>query len=222
MVNTTSYTFQGCTLTLTSQDTDGNTGIATLTGGGRFFKNSEVTVTAPEQPGYSFLGWYKDSYSGQPVSAAAAYTFVIREDMNLVAVYENAGTGLLHIIGSKYEVDDSGPQESSADFDKPVGKKVNLIYTGTDFQYWVNISNNIISTTPEYTFTMVGETTIRLVTSRDLETQQSVYVRGRRTHFPVRSRPRWASSLKSGSSKERMRRRLPARSPQRSPTTTQL
>ena len=176
VVNTTSYTFQGCTLTLTSQDTDGNTGIATLTGGGRFFKNSEVTVTAPDQPGYSFLGWYKDSYSGQPVSAAAAYTFVIREDMNLVAVYENAGTGLLHIIGSKYEVDDSGPQESSADFDKPVGKKVNLIYTGTDFQYWVNISNNIISTTPEYTFTMVGETTIRLVTSRDLETQQSVYV----------------------------------------------
>ena len=176
VVNTTSYTFQGCTLTLTSQDTDGNTGIATLTGGGKFFKNSEVTVTAPDQPGYSFLGWYKDSYSGQLVSAAAAYTFVIREDMNLVAVYENAGTGLLHIIGSKYEVDDSGPQESSADFDKPVGKKVNLIYTGTDFQYWVNISNNIISTTPEYNFTMVGETTIRLVTSRDLETQQSVYV----------------------------------------------
>ena len=176
VVNTTSYTFQGCTLALESRDTDGNTGIANLTGGGVFFRGAEVTVTAVSVDGYSFLGWYKDSYAGEPVSTDAEYSFKIGEDMKLVAVYQSAGTGELHIIGSKYEVDDSGPQESSADFDKPVGKQVRLIYTGTDFLYWVNISGNIISTSEEYVFTMVGETTIRLVTSRDLESRDSVYV----------------------------------------------
>ena len=176
VVNTTSYTFQGATLELQSQDTQGNTGIAALTGGGVFFKGAEVTVTAGAANGYSFVGWHKDSAAGELVSTDAEYSFKIAEDMKLVAVYQSAGTGELHIIGSKYEVDDSGPQESSADFDKPVGKQVVLTYTGTDFLYWVNISGNIISTSEEYVFTMVGETTIRLVTSRDLESRESVYV----------------------------------------------
>ncbi len=176
VVNTTSYTFQGATLELQSQDTQGNTGIAALTGGGVFFKGAEVTVTAGAANGYSFIGWHKDSAAGELVSTDAEYSFKIAEDMKLVAVYQSAGTGELHIIGSKYEVDDSGPQESSADFDKPVGKQVVLTYTGTDFLYWVNISGNIISTSEEYVFTMVGETTIRLVTSRDLESRESVYV----------------------------------------------
>ena len=176
VVNTTSYTFQGATLELQSQDTQGNTGIAALTGGGVFFKGADATVTAGTANGYSFVGWYKDSAAGELVSTDAEYSFKIGEDMKLVAVFQSAGTGELHIIGSKYEVDDSGPQESSADFDKPVGKQVVLTYTGTDFLYWVNISGNIISTSEEYVFTMVGETTIRLVTSRDLESRESVYV----------------------------------------------
>jgi hypothetical protein len=51
-----------------------------------------------------------------------------------------------------------------------------LQYTGTDFLYWVNISNNVVSTSETYTFTFVGETTLRVITARNQETTESVYV----------------------------------------------
>ena len=176
VVKTTEYTFQGATLELQSQDTLGNNGIANLTGGGVYFKNAEVTVTASEENGYSFLGWFKDSYSGEALSTELNYSFTISADMKLVAVYQSTGTCLLHIIGNSYEVDDSGPQESNADFDKAIGVSVTLKYTGEDFIYWVNSSDNILSTSPEFNFTMVDETTIRLITSRNFETQDSVLI----------------------------------------------
>ena len=175
---TTSYTFpQNYTVTLTSQDTDGNTGIATVTGGGEFIPGAEVTVAAPELEGFTFIGWFEGEYAGDPVSTEATYTFVIAGNRNLIAVYESSGMiGDLHIIGSKYTVDGGIEQQSNADFDKEIGKTVELKYTGEDFLYWVNISGNIISTSETYTFTFVGETTIRLITTRNLETQASVYV----------------------------------------------
>ena len=178
VIATTSYKFEGLTLELESQDTDGNTGVATLSGGGEdLVPGAEITVTAPAAGGFSFLGWYKDSYSAANlVSAEAEYTFTLTEDTKLIAVYQAVSTGMLHVKGNQYTVDDSALQTSSNDFDKPIGAKVTLTYTGEDFLYWVNFSGNIVSTSPTYNFVMVGETTIRLVTSRNLETQASVYV----------------------------------------------
>ena len=174
----TSYTFPAnLTVELTSQDTEGNSGVAMISGGGEFLKGDEVTVTAPEVTGYKFLGWYENEYTGEPVSNELKYIFVITASRKLIAVYESEGTvGDLHIIGSKYTVDNGIEQQSNADFDIKVGKKVELEYTGTDFLYWVNISDNIISTSEKYTFTFVGETTIRLITTRNFETEASVYV----------------------------------------------
>ena len=83
---------------------------------------------------------------------------------------------MLHVIGSTYKVNDGELQTSRNDFDIEIGASTVLAYTGEDFLYWVNISGNIVSTSPTYTFTMVGETTLRLITSRNAGSDASVYV----------------------------------------------
>ena len=179
VISTTTYTFRKMyTLTLTSQDTDGNMNIAMLTGGGQFESGTEVTVTAPNDvAGFTFDGWYKDSYDPEnKVAGTYAYTFTIEADTALVAVYKNnLSMGLLHVKGSTYKVNDGELQTSNNDFDIPIGDKVTLVYTGEDFLYWVNISDNIVSTSPTYNFTMVDETTLRLITSRNMEQNASAY-----------------------------------------------
>ena len=180
VIATTQYTFKAiCTVTLTSQDTDGNQNIAMLTGGGAFESGTEITVTAPNDvAGYTFDGWYNGSYAtGNKVTGTYSYTFTVTEDVNLVAVYKNNQTmGMLHVTGSTYTVNGGELQTSNNDFDIPVADRVSVVYTGEDFLYWVNKSNNIVSTSPTYHFTMVGETWIRLITSRNAEQNASVYV----------------------------------------------
>ena len=176
VIATTQYTFKGYIVAVSSQDTNGNTGIATLTGGGTYHSGAKVTVTAPAVGGYTFLGWYKGSYAGEnKLADTEEYTFNVSEDVELIAVYQPSTTGKLHVIGNTYTVNGGPLQTSKNDFDIPVGDIVALVYTGTDFLYWVNISDNIVSTSATYNFTMVGETTIRLITSRNEETQDSVY-----------------------------------------------
>ena len=165
-------------VTLTSQDTQGNTGIAALTGGGQYETGTEITVTAPNVDDYSFIGWYNGSYAAEnKVADTYEYTFTVEEDIELIAVYQSkAGTGLLHVIGNTYKVNDGELQTSRNDFDIAIGAKTKLEYLGDDFLYWVNIAGNIVSTDPTYNFVMVGETTIRLITSQNEEENESVYV----------------------------------------------
>ncbi len=166
------------TVALTSTDTNGHTGIANLTGGGRFMNGEQITVTAPSVEGYRFIGWYRESYSSDgPISDNPSYTFTVGEDVSLVAVYDVVAVkGLLHVKGNAYKVNDGELQTSHNDFDIEIGASTVLSYTGEDFLYWVNISGNIVSTSPTYNFTMVNETTLKLISSRNDETSPSVYV----------------------------------------------
>ena len=165
-----------CQVTLTSQDTQGNSLVATLEGGGEKTIGSSVTVTAPSLTGKNFIGWFVDKYEGEPVSTSLVYTFTVSANTDLVAVYENAGTGILHVKGQDYYVNDSVLQDGNNDFDFPIGTPVTLVYTGDDFLYWVNISGNIVSTSETYNFVLVGETTIRLITKINHEEERSIYV----------------------------------------------
>ncbi len=57
----------------------------TATGAGSYGENANATVTATPNTGYKFAGWYVD---GNKVSADAAYTFTVTEDITLVAEFE--------------------------------------------------------------------------------------------------------------------------------------
>ena len=159
-----------CIVQTTSKDTRGNEVIATLTGGGQYPSGTTVTVKAPNDvTGYTFLGWYKGSYANEnKVADTYAHSFDVTEDVNLIAVYaNNAALGQLYVEGSTYTVNGGDKQTGPNHFDIPVGDKVTLAYSGDGFLYWVNASNNIVSTGSTYNFTMVGETTIKLITSTD-------------------------------------------------------
>lgn len=186
VIATQDYTFKEMyTVTTTSRDTAGNACIATLTGGGLYEVGKEVTVTANPVGNYTFVGWYEGSYtSDNQRSSAYTYKFTVTKDVDLIAVYQsNAATGKLHVIGSAYKVNEGELQTSSNDFDIAIGAKTRVAayihedYLGEgDFLYWVNIAGNVVSTSPNYPFTMVGETTLRLVTAKNSQQGESVYV----------------------------------------------
>lgn len=60
-----------------------------VSGGDTYNALSEVTVSAKVQPGYRFAGWMKD---GKIVSKENPYTFILRKDTNLKAVFQQVGT----------------------------------------------------------------------------------------------------------------------------------
>ena len=176
------------TVTLTSADTDGNEGIATLTGGGTYPHGEWAVLTAPETDGYDFVGWYSGSYpSGELISPLPSFELRVDSDLDLLAVYDSSGWGVLHVTGSSYTVNGGDEQSGDGDFNLVTGSRATVRYTGEDFLYWVNSSGNIVSTNRKYTFTFVGDTTLRLITSRNEETEDSVYVIFRNAYDQVLS-----------------------------------
>lgn len=62
----------------------------TVTGGGTFAINSQVTVTATPNSGYTFVKWI---YNGTELTAStsATYSFTLNQQVDLVAVFEGNG-----------------------------------------------------------------------------------------------------------------------------------
>ena len=67
-------------VTLSAETTTGDTLDMALTGGGAYAKGTQVTITAPERPGYTFVAW-NDSIQG------STYTFTLTESVVFVAKY---------------------------------------------------------------------------------------------------------------------------------------
>ena len=61
------------------------------TGGGTYKQGDEVTVTAEDKEGKEFVGWQDES--GKIVSTNKSYTFTIKEEKTLTAVYEDKSSG---------------------------------------------------------------------------------------------------------------------------------
>ena len=61
------------------------------TGGGTYKQGDEVTVTAEDKEGKEFVGW-KDE-SGEIVSTKKEYTFEVKDEMVLTAVYQDKAPG---------------------------------------------------------------------------------------------------------------------------------
>lgn len=61
------------------------------TGGGTYKQGDEVTVTAEDKEGKEFKGW--QDASGKIVSAEKSYTFEVKDEMVLTAVYQDKAPG---------------------------------------------------------------------------------------------------------------------------------
>ena len=149
---------------------DGVTTVSTTTGGGMYCEGEKVTVTTSNVVGFKFLGWYeKDSYT-TPLSADLSYTFTASKNCTLVALYSPAENATLtvKVTASAFRITGSRLEQNNGGMYKlPVGSSVTVTYTDDTytFLYWVNGSDKIVSTSPEYTFTLGSNTELRACTS---------------------------------------------------------
>lgn len=66
----------------------------TVFGGGSFQNGTSVTVSATPNDGYDFVGWFvKGGDLNYPLSTDFNYTFTIRENLDLIALFSSKPTG---------------------------------------------------------------------------------------------------------------------------------
>ena len=131
---------------------------AKLSGAGTYIDGDVVTVSAPEKLGMKFMGWY--GASDAVLCKELQYSFEIKEDTELVAMYRVVGTGKLRVFGAGFKVND-GVTQSIYNYTKTftIGEKVTLTATGDNFAYWVNETNKIVTEQRSHTFTIAGDVT---------------------------------------------------------------
>ena len=166
------------TISATAKDTGGNSVSATITGGGDYKIGESVTLSANNAAGYEFVGWYlgEELKSENPV-----YTFDAMVDGEYTAVYKATGGANLTVTADRFTVSFNGGEEisgtGSENYNEAVGTQVTLNYSGDDFLYWVNSSNNIVSREEEYSFVLVGTTDLRAISTGEFEQEaRSAYL----------------------------------------------
>ena len=146
---------------------------ALATGQGNYTPGEDVTVkTINNVLGYKFKGWYLCDEDGKPagsvISNLQTYTFKMPDyDYNLIAVYESEALYTLTITGTSFRVNGS-KKEGTYVGGFPAGSDVTVNYIGsTPLAYWSSGSKSV-STSNEYTFTIVGATSLEAVTAGEL------------------------------------------------------
>ena len=154
------------TVQVTSDTTTGTGSMATVSGGGKGSINSAVEVSAPAVSGYTFVGWYLNSYNGKKLSDQPKYTYNPTADCTLVAVYEpiSGGTFKLTVDGQGINVNNVAQGNHYLAY-LAVGSEITLECTNDNFMFWVNSSDNIVSTNKVLTITLVGDSAYRAVTA---------------------------------------------------------
>ena len=203
VVATQKYTFTGVehiintyTVTVSAQDTEGNL-VGNASGGNDYNYGDTVVVDVVVPTGYTFIGWFKDSYSSEkePVSIEKRYAFTAEgneETINLVAVLQSSGSFVLTVEGNNYIVNNGPVQTAKSYYTGVPGDQYQIEYLGEDFRYWVNESNNIISTSPSFTYTLVSPSTVKLLTSEtydeEIESAYLVFLNAYETQVMATSR----------------------------------
>ena len=150
--------------------------VAHVTGGGTFVIGEKTVVSAPVVTGYTFLGWYE--VNGEKLSSEMEFEYTVRAEKNdLIAVYTLAqgATFRLTVTASRFTINDGTVQRSRFDDYYTAGSTVTLKYTGSDkFLYWVNDAKKIVSTSEEYTFTLVADTIVDAVYSENDASEEAL------------------------------------------------
>lgn len=151
------------------------TSIATLSGGGKYLADDQVTVTAPDAEGYRFVGWYN---SDERVCKDNEYTFTAgNENISLTAVYQPEAMLRLKISGSGFSVN-GVTQYGPFDQQFPAGTEITIAFSGdeSDFIRWKNDMGSLESTSAVYTFNLVSSKNLECVSRSSSIPQSSAYV----------------------------------------------
>ena len=133
--------------TVTVYQNDGDAG--TVEGGGEFAYDSEVTITAVTNGGYTFVGWYDET--DEMVSDENSYTFKMGSDVSYTAKWSKvslikniSGAGSVTSLDDTYRVGD----------EITITATENLGYT---FMGWFDEENDLLTAETDYILTMSAE-----------------------------------------------------------------
>ncbi len=129
--------------------------VATPTGGGMYCEGEKVTVATNAVAGFKFLGWYDGATL---LDTHMTYEHTVTGDCTLIAKYTavSGGTFRLEVNASKFTVDEKTKMRY-VDMRINAATEVVVEYTGNDkFLYWINGSNNVVSTEAKITLVAVG------------------------------------------------------------------
>lgn len=160
--NLTSDTSQieNYTVTATANPTAGGT----VTGGGAYSDGQSATLTATNNPGYLFSGWYKD---GVRVSSNKSYTFTVIEDVTLTAKFSTLS--MSYTVTANANPSEGGTVSGGGDYYK--GDTATVTATpknGWKFTGWFD-GNNIVSSSASYSFTVTENVTLSARFERDVK-----------------------------------------------------
>lgn len=139
-----------------------SSGNGRATGGGRFNAGQSCTVVATPVGGSTFEGWYRDTASGERVSTQEEFTFIVRNDVALVAVFEGGETPSYNVNVTTVP-SEAGSISGGGNY--PMGSQCTLRATaneGFTFLYFTD-GINVLSTNPNYTFTVDRNITVNAV-----------------------------------------------------------
>lgn len=83
------------------------TGSGTVSGGGTFPANANVTITATPNTGYTFMGWYESTggniANSKAISFSSTYNFILKKTTSLIAKFKPAGETTHYISPDSHE-----------------------------------------------------------------------------------------------------------------------
>lgn len=133
-----------------------------ISGSGTFYENEPVTLSATANTGFSFVGWQKDEVL---ISEEATLSFNATENVSLVALFNADFVGHAVSLSSN----EGGSVFGAGLFAE--GEEITITATANDKFAFVQWEQNgeVISTEPEYTFTITEDVEIQAVFTRTYE-----------------------------------------------------
>ena len=152
------------TVTATADPTAGGT----VTGGGAYSDGQSATLTATNNPGYLFSGWYKD---GVRVSSNKSYTFTVIEDVTLTAKFSTLS--MSYTVTATADPTAGGTVTGGGSYS--AGNTATVTATpksGWHFIGWFE-GNNKVSSNASYSFTVTGNVNLTAKFEKDNPTQNA-------------------------------------------------
>lgn len=135
-----------------------------LEGGGSYYANSEVTISANPKQGYRFIKWVNADDDSQ-VSIDSTYKFTIIKNVNYKAVLELIPV-TQYTVNVEADPSEGGTVSGSGTFDE--NSEVTVVATANenyDFVKWVDSSNpdTTLSSQSSYSFTVIKDITLKAI-----------------------------------------------------------
>ena len=139
-----------------------------VSGAGKYQKGETVTLVATSDNGYKFVGW---TANNAIVSVDASYSFIVSEDVNLIATFEAVPDNSVIVTATASA---GGTVSGAGTYQK--GETVTLVATpdkGCKFVGWT-ANNTIVSVDASYSFTVSED--VNLIATFEAVPDNSVIV----------------------------------------------